>query len=318
VDEPRMSSLVVDAPGLQTTVQDLGREGYGALGVSASGAADPVALRLGNLLLENAPGAAALEMTLTGGTFAFPKGAVICLAGADFNAHSDGRPLGLWRAHAVLPGQKVSLGATRDFARCYLCVAGGITVEKFLGSASTHLLSGLGGWQGRALQKGDVLPIGKLEKRIRQRKLAAGVLEAVQPTKILRVTRGPQWNWFSEVTQKSLFDSEFVVSEESNRMGLRLESPGLATRTKKEMISEGVPLGAIQITPSGQTIIPFVEQQTAGGYPKIANVIGADLHSVGQLRPRDMIRFTEVSLEQARALWIEQQQLLSSEERLFA
>jgi len=313
-----MSSLVVEAPGLQTTVQDLGREGYGALGVSASGAADPVALRLGNLLLENAPGAAALEMTLTGGTFAFPEGAVICLAGADFSAHSDGQPLGLWRANAVFPGQKVSLGATRDFARCYLCVAGGIAVDKFLGSASTHLLSGLGGWQGRALQKRDVLPIGKLEKRIRQRKLAAGVLEAVQPTKILRVTRGPQWNWFSEVTQKSLFDSEFVVSEESNRMGLRLEGPVLATQTKKEMISEGVPLGAIQITPSGQTIIPFVEQQTTGGYPKIANVIGADLHSVGQLRPRDMIRFTEVSLEQARALWIEQQQLLSSEERLFA
>jgi len=313
-----MSSLVVEAPGLQTTVQDLGREGYGALGVSASGAADPVALRLGNLLLENAPGAAALEMTLTGGTFAFPEGTVICLAGADFSAYSDGRPLGLWRANAVFPGQKVSLGATRDFARCYLCVAGGIAVDKFLGSASTHLLSGLGGWQGRALQKGDVLPIGKLEKRIRQRKLAAGVLEAVQPTKILRVTRGPQWNWFSEVTQKSLFDSEFVVSEESNRMGLRLEGPVLATQTKKEMISEGVPLGAIQITPSGQPIIPFVEQQTTGGYPKIANVIGADLHSVGQLRPRDMIRFTEVSLEQARALWIEQQQLLSSEERLFA
>jgi antagonist of KipI len=313
-----MSSLIVEAPGLQTTVQDLGRMGYGALGVSASGAADAVALQLGNLLLENEPGKAALEMTLTGGTFAFPDGAVICLAGADFGAQVDGRSLRLWRAHAILPGQKVSLGATRDFARCYLCVAGGIAVETFLGSASTHLLSGLGGWQGRAMQKGDVLHIGELNKRIRQRKLALGVLEKLRPEKTLRVTHGPQWDWFSQDARKVLVESELVVSEDSNRMGLRLEGARLALREQKEMISEGAPLGAIQATPSGQTIILFVEQQTTGGYPKIANVIAADLHRVGQLRPRDKIRFTEVSMEEARALWIEQQRLLRSPERLFA
>ncbi len=313
-----MSSLVVEAPGLLTTVQDMGREGYGALGVSASGAADAVALRLGNLLLENPPGAAGLEMTLTGGTFLFPEGAVISLAGANFGAQVDGKALELWRPQAIFPGKKIVLGATRDFARCYLCVAGGIAVADFLGSASTHLLSGLGGWQGRALRKGDVLPIGKLEKNIRQRKLAVGVLEALKPKKVLRVTRGPQFHWFAEGARKALLGGEFVASEESNRMGLRLEGPRLAAGQDTEMISEGAPLGAIQVTPSGQAIILFVEQQTTGGYPKIANVIGADLHSVGQLRPRDAIRFAEVSLEAARALWIEQQTLLNSEERLFA
>ncbi|HKM68393.1 MAG TPA: biotin-dependent carboxyltransferase family protein [Candidatus Acidoferrum sp.] len=313
-----MSSMVVEAPGLQTTVQDLGREGYGALGVSASGAADAVALRLGNLLLENRAGTPALEMTLTGGTFLFPEGAVICLAGANFEAQVDGKSLELWRPHAILPGKKMVLGATRDFARCYLCIAGGISVEEFLGSASTHLLSGLGGWQGRALRKGDVLPIGKLAKNIRRRKLAAGVLEALRPKKILRVTQGPQFDWFGEETRRALIGGEFAVSEESNRMGLRLEGLRLAARDNAEMISEGAPLGAIQVTPSGQAIILFVEQQTTGGYPKIANVIGSDMHCVGQLRPRDAIRFAEVSLEAARALWIEQQQLLNSEERLFA
>lgn len=313
-----MSSLAVESPGLQTTVQDLGREGYGALGVSASGAADAVALRLGNLLLENGAGTPALEMTLTGGTFLFPEGAVICLAGANFGAQADGKAMELWRPHAILPGKRLVLGATRDFARCYLCVAGGIAVADFLGSASTHLLSGIGGWEGRALRKGDVLPMGKLEKNIRRRKLAAGVLEALKPKKVLRVTRGPQFDWFSEDARRALIGGEFVVSEESNRMGLRLEGPRLDARGNAEMISEGAPLGAIQVTPSGQAIILFVDQQTTGGYPKIANVIGADLHCVGQLRPRDTIRFEEVPLAAARALWIEQQRLLHSEERLFA
>jgi antagonist of KipI len=109
-----------------------------------------------------------------------------------------------------------------------------------------------------------------------------------------------------------------VVSEESNRVGLRLDGPRLAARQNAEMISEGTPVGAIQVTPSGQAILLFVEQQTTGGYPKIANVIAADLHGVGQLRPRDTIRFEEVSLEAARRLWVEQRELLSSEVRLFA
>jgi antagonist of KipI len=312
-----MSLLVVESAGFQTTVQDFGREGFGVLGVSPSGAADAVALRLGNLLLENAAGTPALEMTLTGGTFLFPDGAVICLAGANFGARAEGKALELWRPHAILPGQRVALGATQDYARCYLCVAGGIGVVDFLGSASTHLLSGLGGWGGRALRKGDVLQIGKLEKNIRRRKLRPGVLDTLKPKSKLRVTRGPQFDWFAEEARSALAGGEFLVREESNRLGLRLDGPRLAARVETEMISEGTPLGAIQVTPSGQAILLFVEQQTTGGYPKIANVVGADLHCVGQLRPRDTIRFEMVSLTDARELWIKHQELLGSEERLF-
>ena len=313
-----MSLLVVESAGLQTTVQDFGREGFGALGISASGAADAVALRLGNLLLENKPGTPALELTLTGGTFLFPDGAVICLAGANFGAHVDGKVLELWRPHAILPGKRVVFGATQDYARCYMCVGGGVGVVEFLKSGSTHLLSGLGGWEGRALRNGDVLQIGKLLKNIRRRKLRPGVLDTLKPGKKLRITRGPQFEWFAEEAHKALTSGEFAVSEDSNRLGLRLDGPRLAALGNAEMISEGTPLGAIQVTASGQAIVLFVEQQTTGGYPKIANVIGADLHSVGQLRPRDAIRFEEVSLGAARELWIEQQKLLGSEERLFA
>ena len=127
----------------------------------------------------------------------------------------------------------MSLGTTRDFARCYFCVAGGIVVEDFLGSASTHLLSGMGGWKGRPLKKGDVLPVGEVTKRIRQRKMAAGVLEMLRPRKTLRVTRGPQFDWFTGEMQKRLCEEEFRVSEEANRIGLRLEGPWLAVKANK-------------------------------------------------------------------------------------
>ena len=312
-----VSSLLVENPGLLTTVQDLGRPGYGPLGVSPSGAADAVALRLGNLLVGNEQGTAALEMTLVGGRYKFPEGGVIALAGADFGAMLDGQPIELWVPHAVRPGGTLELGLTRAGARCYLCIAGGIQVERFLGSASTHLLSGLGGFAGRELRKGDVLQFGAPEQRIRRRRISAKVLETLKPRKSLRVTQGPQADWFSEATRRAFFEGAFRVSEDSDRLGLRLEGTSLMPESTRQMISEGVSLGAVQVTPSGQPIILFVEQQTAGGYPKIANVIGADLHSIGQLRPRDEITLARVSLEEARALWIAQERLLNSGEDLF-
>src|SRR5882762_1657382 len=155
-----MGVIQVLDPGLFTTVQDLGREGFGPLGVSPSGAADAVSLRMGNRLVGNAEGQAGLEMTLLGGTFEFPEGAVLALAGSDFGATLEGKPAELWRALEAKPGQVLRVGPTRSGARCYLCVLGGIKVELFLGSASTHILSGLGGHEGRALRKGDVLKIG--------------------------------------------------------------------------------------------------------------------------------------------------------------
>jgi antagonist of KipI len=288
------------------------------VGVSPSGAADAVSLRLANLLVGNPAAAAALEMTLLGGSYIFPEGAVVALAGADFGATLDGRPLETGVPHVVMPGGKLRLGQTRSGARCYLAIAGGVCVAPLLGSASTHLLSGLGGFQGRALQKGDVLEIGAPTKQLPRRKLTAKAQEALRPRKILRVTDGPQFDWFLDAAQHALWQNAFRVTEEADRMGLRLEGRVLALRAAKEMISEGVSLGAVQVTPSGQAILLFVEQQTAGGYPKIANVIGADLFCIGQLRPRDEIGFARVTFAEARELWIEQQQLLNSGEFLFA
>lgn len=303
-------------PGLFTTVQDLGREGFGAMGVSACGAADAVSLRVGNRLVGNVEGAAGLEMTLVGGAVEFLEAGTIVLAGADFGATLDGVALEMWTAVAVRAGQIMRVGATRGGARCYLCVHGGIAVELFLGSASTHVLSGLGGFKGRALLKGDVLAIGNLGRSVGGGKLSALALDALSPRKMLRVTPGPQWGWFGDYARK-LFESEvYRVTEEANRMGLRLAGPAIGRVDKRELISEGVALGAVQIPESGQPIILFVEQQTTGGYPKIANVISADFHSLGQLRPRDEVRFEMVSFAAARKSFMEQEALLASEELL--
>jgi antagonist of KipI len=309
-----MRVIEVQAPGLLTTVQDLGREGFGPMGVSPSGAADAIALRVGNRLVGNAEGAAGLEMTLLGGTFVFPKGAVVALTGSDFGATLDEAPAPLWTSFEVKPGQTLRLRSTRSGARCYLCMQGGIEVKPFLGSASTHLLSGLGGFEGRALTKGDVLKIGPSSRAFRKRTVAAKALERLSPRKILRVTPGPQGDWFPEAAQKLFYASTYRVAEESNRMGLRLEGTAITEGAHGEMISEGVSLGAVQIAAGGLPIILFVEQQTTGGYAKIANVISADLSSLGQLRPRDEIRFELVDFTTARKLLIEQEKLLASEE----
>ncbi len=309
-----MNTMEVQAPGLLTTVQDLGRQGFGPVGVSPSGAADPISLRLGNLLVGNREGAAALEMMLLGGTFIFPHGAIVALTGSDFGAMLDDGKLSIGTSVRVRPDQTLHVGPTTSGARCYLCVRGGITVKLFLGSASTHILSGLGGFQGRPLRKGDVLRIGRAAKHFRKRAVAQRATENFSHRKILRVTPGPQASWFSESSLRAFYAGRYRIGEQSNRMGLRLEGAAVSQSGAREMITEGVSLGAVQVPAGGSPIILFVEQQTTGGYPIIANVISADLHRIGQLRPRDEIRFEQVTFDAARSLLVEQEKLLASRE----
>ena len=278
-----MRCLHVLSPGMQTTVQDLGRFGWAHFGVSASGAADELALRAGNLLVGNAENAAALEMTLVGGAFEFENDAVIVLAGSDFGA---GLPL--WTPVAINAGGAVRCGPTRSGARCYLCVRGGLAVPRTMGSASVHMATGVG---GRALRVGDVLPVG--DGAVRQPRRAAGP-PPFSGEGALRTTRGPQAEWFGE----ELYRGTWTVSEESNRMGLRLRGEPMASPAG-HMLTEGVALGAVQAPPDGQPIILFVEHQTTGGYPKPANVISADFWRLGQLRPRAPVAFESVTIEQA-------------------
>jgi antagonist of KipI len=279
-----------------TTVQDLGRPGYAHLGISASGAADALSLRAGNLLVGNAEGAAALEMTLAGGTFEFESPAVVALTGADFEAS-----IPMWTAVWVKPGEQLRCGHARSGARCYLCVNGGIDVPLVLGSASTHLLTGLGGLEGRPLKRGDVLASRTGLRPVRFRAQRAYGDRDLPP--LIRVT--------APANTHALCGATWEVQPDSDRMGLRLRGPRLDGHTG-HMLTEGVPLGAIQVPPDGQPIILFVEHQTTGGYPKIANVISADFHAAGQLRPRDRVRFEQVSIDAALALLTAQEDWLHS------
>jgi len=290
-----VSAIRVIEPGFQTTVQDLGRFGYAHLGVSASGAADAFALRAGNLLVGNTENAPALEMTLVGGVFEFEDPAVVALTGSDF-----GGSIPLWTAVGLQAGSTLRCGPCRSGARCYLAVQGGIHTPKVLGSASTHLLTGLG---GRPLREGDRLDIGAQSIR-RPRTHSAPPPEQTGP---LRVTAGPQADWFRD----ELYEEAYEITEASNRMGLRLRGPAIPS-PPGHMLTEGVSLGAVQVPPDGQPIILFVEHQTTGGYPKPANVISADFSRLGQLRPRDPVRFERVTMEQALDLLRRQEEWLYS------
>lgn len=308
-----MSELLVEAPGFLTTVQDLGRPGYAASGVSASGAADPVALTIGNRLVGNEARAAALEMTIVGGAFRFEDDGVVALTGADPGARLGDRPAAPWRAVTVRAGETLTCTALRGGARAYLCIRGGISVPLVLGSASTHLLTALGGFAGRALRAGDRVPLGTAGTR-------APVRDPIDPSEIpgyrpgdpFRVTPGPQASWFDGHATSILYDSEWRVAEACDRMGIRLEGGRIHMIGPRELVTEGVALGAIQVPPAGAPIVLFVEHQTTGGYPKIANVIAADLARLGTLRPRDSLRFAPVSLTEARALLRAQQEALDA------
>jgi biotin-dependent carboxylase-like uncharacterized protein len=287
-----MSAIHVISPGFLTSVQDLGRPGYAHLGISPSGAADAFSLRYGNRLVGNQEGAAALEMTLVGGEFQFDKGAIITATGSNFGIPPN-------QVFWVTPGETVRFGPTRSGARCYLCIRGGLDVPLTFGSASAHLMTGVG---GRPLKKGDTLAIGNAVK--------GGVRKLRKPAardrSVLRVTAAPQRDWFLGPL------GVYEVSEKCDRMGIRLTGEPVKRAHTRELLTEGVSLGAIQIPPDGQPIILFVEHQTTGGYPKIANVISADVPAAGQLRPRDAVKFEEVSLEVAVALLRRQEEFLRS------
>jgi antagonist of KipI len=308
-----MSAFVVLTPGFLTTVQDLGRPGHAAWGVSASGAADPLALRIGNRLVGNADHAAALEMTMVGGSFRFETDAVVAFTGHAALAKVGDRTLSPWRPAVVRAGETLVGSALQGGARAYLCVRGGIAVPPLFGSASTHLLTRMGGHLGRALRTGDRLLVGAASLRSPH----GG---AVDPSAVpgyrhgepFRVTEGPQASWFAPESHARFYESDWRLDLACDRMGIRLQGPPILPVEPRELLTEGVPNGAIQVPPSGLPIVLFVEHQTTGGYPKIANVIAADLARLGGLRPRDTIRFEAVPLTAARALLHEQEEALDA------
>jgi antagonist of KipI len=302
-------AIHVIKPGPLTTVQDLGRYGYSHLGISPGGAADPLAMRVANLLVGNPENAATLEMTLAGATLEFDEESVVALTGGECDCRIGGETAPMWQAVRVLAGKVLTCGGLTTGARLYLAAQGGLDVSPSMGSASTSLAGHFGGVEGRGLRKGDFLSVRK-GSNLRVRTLMPGAVEELYPRGPVRVTRGAQHDWFGPEAFDALLCSPYTVSEESNRSGLRLQGEPIPARVRSQLLTEGVSLGAIQVPHNGQPIILFVDQQTTGGYPKIANVISADMHHVGQLRPREVVRFAEVAIPEAVRVLREQEEWL--------
>jgi len=291
-------TIRVAHPGLFTTVQDLGRYGHTHLGISPGGAADSLSFRIANLLVGNNENVPALEMTLLGATLEFEESAVIAIAGADCDCNTGSVQVPPNKAFALAAGSVLQCGSMTRGARCYLSIQGGFDVPLVMGSASTFVPGHFGGFRGRRLQKGDELEVQQHDP-LPVRSLRARSLDWLRAHGALRVTKGPQQDWSGPDAFEKLFSTPYIVSEQSDRTGLRLQGEALRLREPSELLTDGIPLGAIQVPQDGQPIILFVDQQTTGGYPKIASVIAADIHWLGQLRPRDEVRLVEVSIPEA-------------------
>ena len=297
-------SINVIKPGFQSTIQDLGRNGFSHYGISKSGAADDLSIRLGNLIVGNNENAASIEMTLVCGEFKFDIDSTIVLTGSKFAAMIDNKSIPFNEIVKISTNQTLSIGQTMEGARCYLAVKGGIDVTNVFSSKTTHLTSKMGGIDGRALIKDDQLMIGKSMTGVAP--IVYNNILDINMSKLL-IIKGIQENYISKLTWKNFLDQEYKVSNLSSRMGIRLEGESLNLENNNEIITEGVPLGAIQLPRSGNPIISFVEHQTTGGYPKIANVISSEMHKVGQLKPGDKFKFELISLDEAEKLHFERE-----------
>lgn len=295
-------------PGAMTTVQDLGRPGFLNAGVPDGGAMDRLAARVANLLVGNLAGAAVLETTMAGPVLQFHADTLVAVCGARFT----GVPA--WQPMILRSGETLSLSELELGCRGYVAVAGGFYVPAIMGSASTYLRAGLGGLEGRTLRKGDQLAVGPsahaIPTDVEHWHISPTVLPAYSTQPIVRVVRGAQWDWFAEEAQYKFFQGRYSVLPKSDRMGLRLIGTQLLLKEPREMVSEAVAFGSVQVPPEGQPIVLMADRQTIGGYPRIAEVASVDLPLLAQLRPGDRMLFTLISLEEAQALLLAEEHAL--------
>lgn len=323
-------SIRVIAPGLLTTVQDAGRSGHAAIGVGTSGAMDPVALRIANMLVGNDENAAALEITLRGPRLRFEDDALVAVAGADIELLCAGQPLPCWRPLAVRAGSEIALGGMPRGARAYLAIAGGIDLPPALGSRSTDVNAGIGPLP-RALAAGDLLPCApaprgpcrglwnELDARRGDNRHATATRWSADPEnwfdfsgeRPIRAIAGTHFDDLDEPSQRALFGTDFRVGVDSNRVGCRLEGRTLALRVPRELVSTGVASGTVQLPPGGIPIVLAAEGPTTGGYPRIAHVIAVDQGHLAQRRGGDLVRLARTSLDDAQMRYLERERALA-------
>ncbi|CEI81073.1 urea carboxylase [Oceanobacillus oncorhynchi subsp. incaldanensis] len=301
--------LEVMKPGLSTSIQDTGRIGYQKYGIPTAGAMDTFAHRIANLLVGNPEEAATLEIMLMGPRLKFLQDAVIAVGGADLSAAVDGEPVCPWKSFRVYTGQILSFGKPVHGTYAYLAVSGGFYAETVMGSKSTYAQANLGGIEGRILQKGDRLSAeDKNLKSIRAgRYLKKTDIPNYEQHRPIRVITGPDISAFSDTIYQQFLQESYRITEQSNRMGYRLEGKALSHVDKADIISDAVLPGTIQVPANGQPIVLLADRQTTGGYARIATVIAADIPQLVQKKIGAEVRFLSVPLERAHADYLAQQ-----------
>jgi antagonist of KipI len=298
-------SLLFLNNSLLTTVQDLGRNGYRALGINPNGAMDRIALRLINILLGNDEAEATLEIHFPAPRILFESSALIALGGADFGATLDDEPLENWQTVRVKKGQTLSFINKNWGNRLYLSVKGGFNIDDWLGSRSTNLKAKIGGFKGRKIEKDDriLFKIPNLKSQIpNPLKISPYFLPYRKSSSLVRVLAGAEFDLLTPYSSEHLLKKTFQIMQNSDRMGFRLNGEPLYLLDEKELVSAAVTFGTIQLLPSGQMIILMADHQTTGGYPRVANVIAQDLPILAQRGTNEKVYFEMISLEAAEEI----------------
>jgi antagonist of KipI len=315
--------MIVTRAGFLTSVQDPGRTGFREFGVSTSGALDPLALRVANLLVGNDERAAGLEITLGGLQLRFNDERIVAWCGAEFEVEIGSQSLPAGHVARLQAGDELKFRTPQIGCRAWLAISGGVEVPIVLGSRSTDLRANFGGFDGRALRDGDVILLGSppgssaSSEATADRPIPATRISSwtaphdwVSPARsnpVLHFLRGADWTRFNALTLQRLTNEPFTVSPDSDRMGVRLSGPELCRIDNDDLVSEAVAPGTVQVPPSGQPILLLGDCQTIGGYPKIAQVITVDLGIAAQVRAGDRVRFLEVSLQDAHRVLVERE-----------
>jgi len=296
-----MASIIIQSPGLLTTVQDCGRYGYQRFGMPVSGAMDTFSLQLANILVGNDINEACLEATLFGPEITFTSSGAIAICGADMTPILNGKSISLYKTIEVNAGSKLSFSGLKSGSRTYIAFAGGIDIPTVMGSRSTYMRAKVGGVEGRALKAGDEITLGTISKKIQKREIPIDFIPKYQSNQTVQIIPGPEVKSFELEGIRSFLTTEYVVSDQSDRMGYRLTGSSIKHHSgSADIISAGISIGTIQVPGNGQPIILMADRQTTGGYARLANVISTDLTLAAQLKPGDKIRFREVSLEKAQ------------------
>lgn len=292
--------ISVVKPGLQTTVQDVGRWGRQHEGIPVAGPMDPWSHARANRIVGNDPAAATLEITLAGPRLRAETPTVAAVCGGRFSVRVDGVDAEMDAALDVPAGAEIEIGRCTHGARAYLAVRGGIASTPVFGSRATHLPSAMGGVRGRALATGDALPVGTMTTRdpIASWPRVADAARVGQGDGVVRVLRGPDAEGELAPCFHALVAARFDVGPESNRMGYRLRGATIAAPAA-DRLSTPTPMGTVQLPEGGAPILLMADRQTTGGYPRIATVISADLGIAGQLKPGDAIRFAPCTHDEA-------------------